>query len=112
MTNLNAEAEADLMQLARRALEHQQQHQQQQTTDLTGSVLHIPIEAYTDEARYKAEKDRIFKTLPLALTLSLELPEPGDYKTIFALDTPVLMACGEPALINYPNSRRRFFQRC
>ena len=95
MTNLTAEAEEDLMQLTRRALEHQQQ----QTTDLTDSVLHMPIEAYTDEARYSAEKDRIFKTLPLALALSLELPEPGDYKTIFALDTPVLMVRGDDGVV-------------
>ena len=52
MTMSNTEADADLMQLARRALGHQQH----QTTDLTDSILRVPIGAYTDEARYSAEK--------------------------------------------------------
>ena len=73
--------------LAQRAL----RHYQDRTTDQAPSTMHMPIEAYTDPARYTAERDGIFKHLPLALSLSLELPNPGDYKALTVLDTPVLL---------------------
>ncbi len=89
---MNGDArENDLMQLARRAL----QHQQHRTTDTTDEVMSMPITAYTDVERYQAERTRIFKTLPLAMALTIELPEPGDYKTIYAMDTPLLLVRGD-----------------
>lgn len=83
-----------MMSLARRALAHQQN----KTTDQTDSVMTKPIETYTDESRYAAERERIFKTLPLALALTAELPNPGDYKTMDALDTPILIARGDDGI--------------
>jgi len=93
---------ADLMDLARRALAHEQNR----TTDQANGIMHMPVSAYTDEARYTAERDRIFKTLPLAMALSLELPEPGDYKTIDALETPVLLVRGDDGKV------RAFLNAC
>ncbi len=81
----------DLKQLARRALQHQQMH----TTDMTDSVMSMPVTAYTDPGRYQAERERMFKTLPLAMALSIELPEPGDYKTMYAMETPLLIVRGD-----------------
>ena len=72
----------DMMDLARRALAHCIN----QTTDMTESIMTMPIEAYTDETRYRAERNRIFSSLPIAGALSIELPRPGNYKTISILE--------------------------
>jgi phenylpropionate dioxygenase-like ring-hydroxylating dioxygenase large terminal subunit len=91
----NTEQAEELMSLARRALSHEQN----KTTDSAEAVMRMPIEAYTDENRYRAERDRIFKTLPQALALSIELPNPGDFKTISAMETPVLMVRGDDNIV-------------
>ena len=80
-----------LMQLARRALRHYQDG----TTDQADAPMHMPVDAYADAARYARERQRIFKQLPLALALTLELPRPGDYKAMTVLETPVLMVRGD-----------------
>lgn len=93
---------SDLISLARRALAHQQNR----TTDMADSILPMPVTAYTDVERYTAERQRIFRTLPLALALSLELPEPGDFKTINVMETPVLMVRGDDGKV------RAFINAC
>jgi len=80
----------EMMELAERALHHQQA----KTTDQADAVMRMPVTAYTDENQYQAERTRIFKTLPLALAMTLELPSPGDYKTMRVLDTPLLLVRG------------------
>ena len=94
--------QADLIDLARRALAHEQKR----TTDQASDIMRMPVSAYTDEVRYSAERDRIFKTLPLAMALSLELPEPGDYKTLDSLETPVLLVRGDDGKV------RAFLNAC
>jgi phenylpropionate dioxygenase-like ring-hydroxylating dioxygenase large terminal subunit len=79
-----------LMHLAERALAHFQAG----TTDSADDIMQMPVQAYVDTQRYNAERERIFKHLPVALALSLELPKPGDYKAITVLDTPVLLVRG------------------
>ena len=80
----------DMMDLARRALAHCIN----QTTDTTESIMTMPIEAYTDETRYQAERNRIFSSLPIAGALSIELSRPGNYKTISILEKPLLLVRG------------------
>ena len=92
----------DMLDLARRALAHQQN----KSTDLAESVLEMPITAYTDESRYHAERDRVFKTLPLALALTIELPNPGDFKTMDVMETPIIMIRGDD------NKVRAFLNVC
>ncbi len=89
MTQINQKEE--LIGLARRALTHCLN----QTTDLTDSVMRMPIEAYTDEDRYLAERNRIFSSLPIAVGLSIDLPQPGDYKTLEILEKPLLLVRGD-----------------
>ena len=84
------EDRATLMQLARRALRHYQDG----TTDQADAPMHMPVDAYIDGERYTRERQRIFKQLPLALALTLELPNAGDYKAMTILDTPVLLVRG------------------
>ena len=81
----------ELINLARRALNHCKN----QTTDLTDSIMRMPIEAYIDEDRYRAERNRIFSFLPIAIGLSIELPEPGHYKTLEVLEKPLLLVRGD-----------------
>ena len=49
---------------------------------------------YADPARWQDEVDGIFKRVPLGLTLSCELKEPGAYKALDALGVPVLVVRG------------------
>ncbi len=85
------EDRATMVSLARRAL----QHYEDKTTDQADAPLTMPVDAYINPERYAAERERIFKHLPIALGLSLELPTAGDYKALTVLDTPVLMVRGE-----------------
>ncbi|MBT3461034.1 MAG: hypothetical protein HN453_02575, partial [Gammaproteobacteria bacterium] len=55
----------EMMGLAARAL----QHFEHQTTDLASEIMSQPVAAYIDLARYQAEREGIFKQLPLALAL-------------------------------------------
>ncbi len=81
--------------LARRALAHYRA----KTTDQASEVMEMPIGAYVDADRYQEEIGRIFKRLPLALAMSLELPEPGSYRALFMLDVPVLMVRGADGVV-------------
>ena len=87
----SADQREDMMDLARRALAHCLN----QTTDTTETIMTMPIEAYTDEKRYQAERNRIFSSLPIAGALSIELPRPGNYKTISILEKPLLLVRGD-----------------
>ena len=82
---------SEMAQLARRALTHFEN----QTTDQADTTMDMPVDAYVGEERYRAEVERVFKHLPLALALSLELPEPGCYRALTVLDVPVLLVRGE-----------------
>ena len=77
----------EMMGLATRALDHFQNN----TTDMAPEPMQMPVEAYTNQERYVAERERIFKNLPLALALSLELPEAGDYKAMTVMETPIIL---------------------
>jgi len=81
----------ELLALTRRALAHQRAG----TTDQAAATLQIPVAAYADPARYAREVERIFKHLPLALALSIELPKPGDWRAMHVLETPVLLVRGD-----------------
>ena len=70
-------------------------HFQNGTTDQAASTMAIPIDAYVDPARYAREVERIFKHLPLALALSIEIPNAGDYRAMSMLDVPVLIIRGK-----------------
>jgi hypothetical protein len=81
----------EMRELTRRALAHYRAG----TTDQAPSTMAIEVDAYLDPARYQREIDRIFRRLPLALALSIELPKPGDYRAMNVLDVPVLIVRGK-----------------
>ena len=83
--------EDDMRELTRRAYAHYCAG----TTDQAPSTMAIEIDAYLDPARYQRELDRIFRRLPLALALGIELPNAGDYRAMKVLDVPVLIVRGK-----------------
>ncbi len=83
--------EDEMRELTRRAYAHYCAG----TTDQAPSTMAIEIDAYLDPARYQRELDRIFRRLPLALALGIELPNAGDYRAMKVLDVPVLIVRGK-----------------
>ena len=77
--------------LARRALTHLRNR----TTDQAASTMDQPIEAYRDPARHTREVERLFRHLPLALALGIELPGPKSFRAMTVMDVPVLLVRGE-----------------
>ena len=61
------------------------------TTDWAASTMEVPSTDYTDEATWQLEMDRIFKSLPILVGVSQEIPEAGDFKTLEILGVPLLI---------------------
>lgn len=73
--------------LARRAVKHYVER----TTDQAPSTYALDVSAYTDPDRYRHEVDKIFRELPLALALSIEIAEPNSYRASEVCGTPVIV---------------------
>lgn len=80
----------EMMSLARRAL----RHLQNSSTDQADDTMSLPVQAYIDPERYEREVELIFKRLPLALAMSLEVPEPGSYRAMTTLGMPLIIVRG------------------
>jgi phenylpropionate dioxygenase-like ring-hydroxylating dioxygenase large terminal subunit len=76
-----------LLEMARRNLAHVKAG----TADQAPALERVPAHHYFDPERARAERDRIFRRLPLVLGFSCELREAGSYTTIEAAGTPVLL---------------------
>jgi phenylpropionate dioxygenase-like ring-hydroxylating dioxygenase large terminal subunit len=55
-------------------------------------IMTVPAASYTDADQARAERDLIFKRLPLMLALTCEMPKPGDYKAMEVEGIPILIA--------------------
>lgn len=73
--------------LAARAVDHYVNR----TTDQASDTYALDVSAYTDPDRYAHEVQRIFKELPLALALSIEVAEPNSYTAMEVVGTPVIV---------------------
>ncbi len=60
-------------------------------TDQAATTMTVPSEAYTDPAVWEREMSLIFKRLPVLVALSVELPNPGDYKAVEIVGKPLLI---------------------
>lgn len=60
-------------------------------THQTAHPLKVPTSSYTDKDQFKAEMELVFKRVPLMLAFTAELPNPGDFKTMDAVGSPVLI---------------------
>ena len=62
-------------------------------------IATIPAASYADPIQWHAERDLIFKRVPLMLALSCEMPKPGDYKAMEAVGLPVLIARDRASIV-------------
>ena len=77
----------ETMELARRAV----RHYQARTTDQAPATYALEVSAYTDPDRYAHETQKVFRELPLALALSIEVAEPNSYRAMEVCGTPVIV---------------------
>lgn len=61
------------------------------TTHRVDAVRTVPADYYLSEERYRREKEGLFRTRPLIVAFSCELPNPGDYKLHEDAGVPVLV---------------------
>jgi phenylpropionate dioxygenase-like ring-hydroxylating dioxygenase large terminal subunit len=61
------------------------------STDQADEQWREPVRHYLDPARWQREVEVVHRRVPLPLALSCELPGPGSYKAVEALDIPVLL---------------------
>jgi phenylpropionate dioxygenase-like ring-hydroxylating dioxygenase large terminal subunit len=66
-------------------------HVQNGTTDWAADTMEVPSTEYTDPGIWQREMEDIFKTLPILVGVSQEIPEPGDFKTLEILGIPLLI---------------------
>jgi len=84
-----------LLEMARRS----RAHAEAGTTDPADGVARIPARHYCDPERWRQEQARIFRRLPLVLGFSVELAEAGDYRSLTAANTPVLLTRGRDGAV-------------
>ncbi|MBL7488223.1 aromatic ring-hydroxylating dioxygenase subunit alpha [Frankia sp. AgB1.9] len=65
-------------------------HIDNRSTDMADEVMELSVDAYSAEHQ-AAEIEGLFLDQPLVLCLSGALPEPGTYRTVDLLGTPVLL---------------------
>ena len=65
------------------------------TTTLEPDVYRNPVSVYVDPNRFDRERDVLFRRTPLALALSCELTEPGAYRTLSVVGSPVVVVRGD-----------------
>jgi phenylpropionate dioxygenase-like ring-hydroxylating dioxygenase large terminal subunit len=71
-----------------------QTHVRDGSTSLAPGIFRNPVAAYSDPARAKLERERLFRGLPLFMAMSCRLPEPGDYLAEEVAGMPVLLVRG------------------
>ena len=85
----------EIGELAQRALVHFNAG----TTDQAPEQMRVPVTAYNDEQRYACEISNVFRGLPLALALSIQLPDAGSYLALTVMETPVLIVRGKDGIV-------------
>lgn len=88
---LNAYQNRQAVDIVKRVIRHQEAG----TTDTTEDVFRVPAADYFGDERWQEEMDATYRSLPLMLALSIELPDAGDYRAMKVLDTPVLIVRGK-----------------
>ena len=69
-------------------------HVREGTTALAPEIFRNPVAAYGDAERLKLERERLYLQMPLFLTMSCRLREPGDYLAEEIAGVPVLAVRG------------------
>ena len=71
-----------------------QAHVREGSTALAPDIFRNPVAAYSDPARARLERERLFRGQPLFMGLSCRLPDPGDYLAEELAGIPVLLVRG------------------
>ena len=67
--------------------------------DVNGN--HSPFATYLDEDVFKLEQENLYRGKVWSyIGLDVEVPQPGDYKTTFVGDTPIVLTRGEDGSLN------------
>jgi nitrite reductase/ring-hydroxylating ferredoxin subunit len=64
------------------------------TFELAPEIRRIRADSYTSPRHFEVEVARVFRRLPLLLAPSVELPGPGDFRTMELAGVPVLLIRG------------------
>ena len=75
-------------------------HVKNGTTAQAEGVISIPTSDYTCKERWDLEIKNIFQTLPLMAAMTIEIPNPGDYKSLEITGVPILVARGKDGKVN------------
>jgi phenylpropionate dioxygenase-like ring-hydroxylating dioxygenase large terminal subunit len=70
-------------------------HARNGSTALAPEVFRNPVAAYSDAARARLERERLFRGQPLFMGMSCRLPNPSDYLTEEIAGVPVLLVRGQ-----------------
>ena len=62
------------------------------TTDWAEGTMEVASTEYTDADQWQREMDTIFKSLPILVGVTREIPNPGDFRTLEILGIPLLIA--------------------
>ncbi|GAB2477893.1 aromatic ring-hydroxylating oxygenase subunit alpha [Jatrophihabitans fulvus] len=66
-------------------------HYRAKTTDQAPEQYSEPVDRYRDPELWQREIEHIHRTVPLPVALSAELPEPGSFKSLEIVGTPVIV---------------------
>lgn len=84
-----------LVAMARRTLAHARAG----TQPLEESVVEVPASTYVDPERWALEMDRVWRRVPLVLTPSASVREPGDHVATDIAGVPVLVSRGTDGIV-------------
>jgi nitrite reductase/ring-hydroxylating ferredoxin subunit len=68
------------------------------TFELAPEIRQIPADKYTSTSLFETEMSRVFRRVPLLLAPSIELPKPGDFKTMDLAGVPILLIRGSDGI--------------
>jgi len=69
------------------------------TSDQSPGQMKVPATAYRDPGRWELEMERIYRRSPLAIALSCDVREPGDYDTVEIAQRPLLIVRGDDGVV-------------
>ena len=69
------------------------------TSDQSPGQMKVPATAYRDPGRWELEMERIYRRSPLAVALSCDVREPGDFDTVEIAQRPLLIVRGDDGVV-------------
>jgi len=70
------------------------EHYRHQTTDLAPTQMREPVANYLDRDLWQREMDQVIHRIPIPVGVSVELPNPGDFKAVRVAGKAVLITRG------------------